>query len=250
MVHHRTVVCIVLVTLYSSVASSFSITHSSVAHSKRAVSRNTRRSAENRDGGNAAPEECSILDAELGAGLKKLGDLEPLERRLIRLDGFDPYILVGVLTASASYQTLSDLEIASGPGAAPDAKECLLFLGCFGSIICGLYSTIVFSLTVLYGKTALGMDREAAYCYFLEQTAGQRERGYQAFTLSLASFGANILILAVDTLPDKFAPLASVVAFGIFIFGVKEWMEITDAANPIFTNILPQSADKGGKEEI
>jgi len=191
-------------------------------------------------------EECSILDAEVDAGLKKLGDLEPLERQLIRLDGFEPYILVSILTASASYQTYTNLEMASSPGAALDAPEALLFLSCFGSILCGLYSTLVFSLTVLYGKTALGMDREATYVYFLEQTTAKRERGYQAFILSLASFGINILVLGVNTLPDKFTPLGSVVAFGIFIFSVTEWMEITNAATPIFTNLIPQSTDPNG----
>ncbi|KAL3908295.1 MAG: hypothetical protein SGARI_003128 [Bacillariaceae sp.] len=38
-----------------------------------------------------------------------LGDLEPLERQEMRLEGFEPYILVSVLTAEGSFGMISEM---------------------------------------------------------------------------------------------------------------------------------------------
>ena len=98
--------------------------------------------------------ECTIIDDELEEELKKLGDLEPLERQLIRLEGLEPYVLVSVLTATASYSTITSEEfIVDG---VVDWTGAGLLASALGSTLCGLYSTIIFSLSILYGKTALG----------------------------------------------------------------------------------------------
>ena len=103
---------------------------------------------------NAGDRECSIIDDELEEELKKLGDLEPLERQLIRLEGLEPYVLVSVLTATASYSTITSEEfIVDG---VIDWTGAGLLASALGSTLCGLYSTIIFSLSILYGKTALG----------------------------------------------------------------------------------------------
>lgn len=98
--------------------------------------------------------ECTIIDDELEEELKKLGDLEPLERQLIRLEGLEPYVLVSVLTATASYSTITSEDfIVDG---VIDWTGAGLLASALGSTLCGLYSTIIFSLSILYGKTALG----------------------------------------------------------------------------------------------
>jgi hypothetical protein len=98
--------------------------------------------------------ECTIIDDELEEDLRKLGDLEPLERQLIRLEGLEPYVLVSVLTATASYSTItSENFVVDG---VIDWTGAGLLASALGSTLCGLYSTIIFSLSILYGKTALG----------------------------------------------------------------------------------------------
>lgn len=113
-------------------------------------------SVENDGAGSASINagECTIIDDELEEELKKLGDLEPLERQLIRLEGLEPYVLVSVLTATASYSTITSEEfIVDG---VVDWTGAGLLASALGSTLCGLYSTIIFSLSILYGKTALG----------------------------------------------------------------------------------------------
>ena len=113
-------------------------------------------SVENDGAGSASKNagECTIIDDELEEELKKLGDLEPLERQLIRLEGLEPYVLVSVLTATASYSTITSEDfIVDG---VIDWTGAGLLASALGSTLCGLYSTIIFSLSILYGKTALG----------------------------------------------------------------------------------------------
>lgn len=104
----------------------------------------------------SAGEGCTIIDDELEEELKKLGDLEPLERQLIRLEGLEPYVLVSVLTATASYSTITSAEFITD--GVIDWTGAGLLASALGSTLCGLYSTIIFSLSILYGKTALGAN--------------------------------------------------------------------------------------------
>ena len=104
----------------------------------------------------SAGDSCTIIDDELEEELKKLGDLEPLERQLIRLEGLEPYVLVSVLTATASYSTITSEEFITD--GVIDWTGAGLLASALGSTLCGLYSTIIFSLSILYGKTALGAN--------------------------------------------------------------------------------------------
>lgn len=112
--------------------------------------------------------ECTIIDDELEEELKKLGDLEPLERQLIRLEGLEPYVLVSVLTATASYSTITSEDfIVDG---VIDWTGAGLLASALGSTLCGLYSTIIFSLSILYGKTALGEFDTDCWTYLIFHT--------------------------------------------------------------------------------
>lgn len=94
-----------------------------------------------------------------------LGELEPLERQDMRLGGFEPYILVAVLTAQASFELVGDTDfdwdkiLASRTLAdflTDDWAKFGVLASAGLSTAYGIYATVVFSLTILYGKTALG----------------------------------------------------------------------------------------------
>jgi len=175
---------------------------------------------------------------------KTLGSLEPLERQLIRLEGFDPYVLISVLASTATYATMTSDKCDLVVDGKVDYTAIGLYVCCLGSTLCGLYSTIVFSLSILYGKTALGMDREESYFYFLEKTGDKRLRGFQSFTASLLFFACSILLLACDKLPVKYLPFGLMASASLVAFGFKEWGDFTKAALPIFTNVIPQTNEK------
>ena len=104
--------------------------------------------------------------------------------------------------------------------------------------------TNVFFPVFLFSFSISGMDREATYFYFLDKTAVKRVRGFQAFSLSLLLFCTSILLLSIDKLPEEFRIPACIVASGFVTFGFSEWSDITDAAQPIFTNVIPVDDDE------
>merc|ERR1712107_567309 len=87
------------------------------------------------------------------------------------------------------------------------------------SIFSGLYATIVFSMCILYGKTALGLDREDSYYYFMENTAIHRSRGFQAYQLSLLLFVIHIILIIVKDLPCPCKIVGAVLGATVFGFG-------------------------------
>ena len=94
-------------------------------------------------------------------------------------------------------------------------------------------------MCVLYGKTALGLDREDVYYRFMESTRDNRIRGYKAFSLSLLLFLVDIFLIAVDKLPEQAQRPAATIAFATTLFGFNEFIHITKSASPIFQDMIP-----------
>ena len=71
--------------------------------------------------------------------------------------------------------------LAPAPLSFPTMNRLFLFvLGSLSSFSQRLYSR--------YGKTALGMDRDHMYVYFMKKTGPQRMRAFTGFTTSLLLF--------------------------------------------------------------
>jgi EF hand len=178
-----------------------------------------------------------------------LGELEPLERQEIRLEGFEPYVLVSVLTAEGSFGMISEMDnielertiamIEEGLPlsqivASVDWLSIALLLSAGVSTITGIYATTVFSLCILYGKTALGMSRDMEYWRFLNATGVQRYRAFQAFSFALLSFSTSVILLVALRSPSPFRLPLTMVSFLALFFGIKEYESIVSAARPIF----------------
>jgi hypothetical protein len=173
-----------------------------------------------------------------------LGDLEPLERQELRLGGFEPYILVSVLTAQASFDLITGIDIkwddffkASSLldlASQTNWASAITLFTAAGCTITGLYATVVFSLTILYGKTALGMDRDDEYYGFMDGTGLQRFRAFQAFTWTLFLFGVSVLLEVTERCPPAARLPFAAAAAGAMYFGKSEYDAIMKAAAPIF----------------
>ena len=100
-------------------------------------------------------------------------------------------------------------------------------------------------MCVLYGKTALGLDREDVYYKFMESTRDNRIRGYKAFSLSLLLFLVDIFLISIDKLPEHAQGPAAIIAFATTFFGCNEFIHITKSASPMFQDMIPgSSSDK------
>lgn len=160
---------------------------------------------------------------------------QDLDRDRLRLESFETYVLVSVMSASASFASFQATDFDSFPGFFPTAL-CYLKMACSSiSALFGLYSTIVFSLCVLYGKTALGMKKDDMFEYFVKSTGKQRIRGFQAFSLSLQCFAGEVALTIVGRM-GWVAAIAAV--FALFVI-INDLHAIIEAAGPIFTGIIP-----------
>ena len=204
---------------------------------------------------NTSGQKVSDTDELVEELEETLGDLEPLERQELRLGGFEPYILVSVLTAQASFEEISDVEISWDKVLKTSSLldfsgeswySIGILLSAAGATITGIYATVVFSLTILYGKTALGMDRDDDYYSFMDGTGLQRFRAFQAFTYSLFLFSISVLLEVTMRCPE-IARLPVAAASAAFLyFGKTEYDAIMKAAAPMFA---PKQAVAPKKEE-
>ena len=170
-----------------------------------------------------------------------------LEREKTRLESLESYVLVSILTASASFSVLESTTAA-------DSVWSTAIVYCAGlSAICGLHATVVFSLCVLYGKTALGRHADAAYSRFLESVAPQRVRGFTSFSASLLLFVVETALLLIQQAPPgnpqtMAAGLALVCTYTICV----DWAAVLQAATwHIFAQAVqtPQAQTTAGTEQ-
>jgi hypothetical protein len=99
-----------------------------------------------------------------------------LDRKQVRLDGLEVYAVVSAVTAG----TLVAVFDSYNPGDITDLfmegryLECLMSIVFVGTgtvgIVCGLHCIFVFSLVTMYGRTALGMERDDALEVFFADT--------------------------------------------------------------------------------
>lgn len=120
-------------------------------------------------------------------------------RQLARLNSMDSYVLVSTLTASMSFGCLVSFRPATADRAVLYRALCWCIQAVSGlSALCGLYATIIYSLTILYGKSALGAERDREYDQFLRRTVRARVRGSRCFSLSLALFAVEAVLVLVE----------------------------------------------------
>jgi hypothetical protein len=133
-------------------------------------------------------EEDSVADDDLA-----------FDRKQVRLDGLEVYAVVSALTAG----TLVEVFDSYNPGDIADLftggryLEVLMSIvfvatGTVG-IVFGLHCIFVFSLVTMYGRTALGMEREDALEVFFANTGLQRLHGFRTFGKKLIAIVAIVL---------------------------------------------------------
>ena len=93
---------------------------------------------------------------------------------------------------------------------------------------------MVFSLSILYGKTALGVERDPQYDSFLENTLDIRIKAFRAFSLSLGLFAVLVvLVLAEDLSMMMLLPVGAAM-LGFLYMGFQDWKTLIDEATPIY----------------
>jgi hypothetical protein len=157
-------------------------------------------------------------------------------RQETRIQAWDEYVLVSILCTSISFGALLNFQLV------PDHQGIVLYetlkigIQVFSglAVFSGLYSTMVFSLSILYARTALGMERDPQYDTFLDNTERIRIRAFQSFSLSLFSFSILVVLMLTEHLPlFMHLPLGSLMVMALLV-GVRDWMVLVTEASGIF----------------
>lgn len=136
------------------------------------------------------------------------GELD-FDRKQVRLDGLEVYAVVSAITAG----TIVDVFDGYDPGDVVDFfwqgryTEMLMsitFIGCgIVGIVCGLHCIFVFSLVTMYGRTAMGMERDDALEIFFRNTGLQRFHGFKTFVYSLYALMLQLVIIIASKVSSR-----------------------------------------------
>jgi hypothetical protein len=112
-----------------------------------------------------------------------------LGRTQIRLQSISSYGVIAALVLNAALALYSSTPKRIVKGQNIENSANIVFLLSVGlSVICGTYTTVVFSLLGLYSKSALGLGKDAAFLEFFEATTHIRQRAFNSFLIALLSF--------------------------------------------------------------
>jgi len=127
--------------------------------------------------------------------------LQELDRACVRLDGIEVYAIVSALTCATS---ISCFDNYNPTPLSVILKERAIFTvlaelfyyatGAVG-MMTGLHATLIFSLVTMYGRTAVGIDRDDAFNSFFANTGPQRFNGFRSFKISLYCFMTQLTFL-------------------------------------------------------
>lgn len=177
-------------------------------------------------------EDDTSMSSDVSFASSVFSKAEPI------LDSFDSYIVVSVLTATASFAALFEAssDHTDHDDLGTELLKILFVLTCSISSLSGMYATVVFSFSSIYGRTACGTGQADVYEEFLTNTGTIRYRAFLMYMLSLVSFMA----LLVATATQRIDPLYRY-PFALFLIvlsglSLNDWNQVIKAASLIFKN--------------
>jgi len=193
---------------------------------------------------NRKEEECAIPsynDCDPEGGYKSLveeiAESIDVARETARLDGLSAYIVVSGLTCASSLSVCLGFIGFSHTTLEATILDCITVLSASLSGITGIYSTVVFSLCVCYGRTAIGKNNDKGYDAFMRDTESYRSKAFRAYLASLCLFLFEIVLISSEQIPEpiRYPYLALLSIASIFLS--RDCAEIVKQASPIFANI-------------
>ena len=181
-----------------------------------------------------------------------------LERKRDRLDGLEVYAVVSAISAGTMVAVFDSYQPVGGDvfdlfhhGQYLEFFMSAMFLvtGSIG-IVCALHCIFVFSLVTMYGRTAIGMDRDDALDIFFAGTGVQRFHGFKTFVGSLYALMVQLIVVITSKVSDKpFVHLLAVVATSRLMYNVYSDTQIVmDKASVIFA-LSPQASSDSVKDD-
>ena len=127
--------------------------------------------------------------------------MQALDRACVRLDGIEVYAIVSALTCATAINCFDNYNrtplavIIRERAVFTLLAEMFYYLSGALGMMTGLHATVIFSLVTMYGRTALGIDRDDAFNEFFANTGPARFNGFWSFKLSLYCFMTQLSFL-------------------------------------------------------
>ena len=179
-----------------------------------------------------------------------------LDRKRDRLDGLEVYAVVSAISAGTMVAVFDSYQPAGGDvfdlfhhGRYLEFLMSTIFLvtGSIG-IVCALHCIFIFSLVTMYGRTAIGMDRDDALDVFFAGTGVQRFHGFKTFVGSLYALMFQLIVVITSKVSDKpFVHLLAVIVTSRLMYNVyRDTQIVMDKASVIFA-LSPQASSDSTK---
>jgi hypothetical protein len=182
-------------------------------------------------------EEEDFLSADIRP--KELNHERDFFRVSTRVQAWDEYVIVGILCTSICYTSLSSRAIHPdhvGDFFYETILRTAIQLTAGAAVLFGIYSTMVFSISILYGKTALGLEQDPQFDNFLDNTVEIRKRAFQSFSFSLGLFALMVVLNLMEILPRS-VQVPVIVGMSMFLYVFyRDWKVLTTAAEEVFND--------------
>jgi hypothetical protein len=148
----------------------------------------------NEDESDTSNRDDDVLEASVGGS-------QDLDRATVRLDGIEVYAIVSALTCATSISCFDNFDptplsiIMRERAVVTLLSELFYYVTGAIGMLTGLHATLIFSLVTMYGRTALGIDRDDAFNAFFEGTGVARFNGFKSFKVSLYCFMTQLVFL-------------------------------------------------------
>lgn len=182
--------------------------------------------------------------------------MQALDRACVRLDGIEVYAIVSALTCATAincfdnYQPTPLSVIVKERAVFTLLSEMFYYLSGALGMMTGLHATLIFSLVTMYGRTALGIDRDDAFNDFFSNTGPPRFNGFWSFKLSLYCFMTQLSFLISQKF--FFEPLRPLVLLATGYFSYSNLYcdaeDVLRAAGVIFSNPEPPAPEPEEEE--
>ena len=179
-----------------------------------------------------------FFNAKVGGG--DFGRPDPpfrLDRTLIRLEGLGSYASISTLILNAALSLLSSTPKTLDGRKQEDAAKILFLSLILATVICGSYTTVVFSLLTLYSKTSLGMGMDEEFVEFFAATDQIRQTGYASFVATILSFNVAFVLSLYLSYEGPVRFWITSIATVIIAISVQNWYLIVQYASIIFHHV-------------
>ena len=160
-----------------------------------------------------------------------LESLLDMNRVRIRLEGLGTYAVVSALMLNGSLRLLSGTpKTMEKKKPVENAFKVVFCASILLSILSSVYATVVFSLLGLFCKTALGLHQDAQYVAFMDATAMERKRAFDAFLWSQAAFQSSFVSSLLLSYHGPLRWFSAGVATLLVVWSFRHWIKIMNLA--------------------